>query len=286
LSAPFGPTLCALVAGMLATGCGAAGKTGPSNEPDEKEHVVEIIAHRGASWLAPENTLASVRLGYELGAEAVEVDVWQTRGGRIVAIHDRDTSRVSGKHLEVGESSFAELRALEVGAWKHERFKGERIPSLEEVLALIPDGRRLFIEVKCGAGIAPELARVLAASGKAPEQTAVISFDLEAARAVKEATPALEVSFLAKWRHRDGRKPPSIEELISTARGAGLDGLDLQAPGPYDDAFMAKVREAGLKLYVWTVDDPLLAKDLHALGVDGITTNRPAWLRKQIEGAE
>ena len=247
---------------------------------------MEIIAHRGASYLAPENTLASVRLGFELGADAVEVDVWQSSDGRVVAIHDADTERVSGRRLVVSETSFEELRAVEVGAWKHERFRGERIPSLEEVLALIPDGRRLFIEVKCGPEVVPALAGVLAASGKGSEQTPVISFDLEVVRAVKAALPALEVSFLAEWRPSEGLEPPTVEELISLARGAGLDGLDLQAPGPYDAAFIAKIRAAGLKLYVWTVDDPILGAELGSLGVDGITTNRPAWMRRQLEGLE
>ncbi len=277
---------CALAAALLALGCGAANRATETEEPASEEHTVEIIAHRGASHLAPENTLASVRLGFELGAEAVEVDVLQTRGGRIVAIHDKDTERVSGRRLVVSESSLEELRALEVGAWKEERFRGEPIPTLEEVLALIPEGRRLFIEIKCGPEIVPELGRVLAASRKAPAQTPVIAFDLEVARAVKAAMPALEVSFLAEWRPGGGIQPPTVEELISLALGAGLDGLDLQAPGPYDAAMVAKIREAGLRLYVWTVDDPLLAAELKDLGIDGITTNRPQWLRRQLEGAE
>ena len=128
----------------------------------------------------------------------------------------------------------------------------------------------------------PELARVLAASGKGPEQTPVISFDAAVVRAVKAAMPDLEVSFLAQWRPGHGRTPPTLDELLAVARDAGLDGLDLQAPGPYDAALVRRVHDKGLKLYVWTVNDPDLARELARLGIDGITTDRPEWLRREL----
>jgi len=111
--------------------------------------MIEIVGHRGASYDAPENTLPSVRLGFEQGADAVEVDVFATSDGRIVAIHDADTERVAGVKLDVAKSTLAELKQLDVGAWKGERWVGTRIPTLEEVLELVPEGRRLLIEVKC-----------------------------------------------------------------------------------------------------------------------------------------
>ena len=116
---------------------------------------IKIIAHRGASHLAPENTLASVELAWRLGADAVEVDVRLTRDGRIVAIHDPTTDRTAGIHLEVAATHSSHLRRLDVGRYKHPRFAGERIPYLEEVLQTVPPGRQLFVEIKCGPQILP-----------------------------------------------------------------------------------------------------------------------------------
>ena len=111
---------------------------------------VKIIAHRGASHLAPENTLASVNLAWELGADAVEVDVHLTGDGRIVAIHDTTTGRTGGTQLEVAQTYSRHLRRLDVGRHKNHDFAGEPIPFLGEVLDTIPPGRHLFIEIKCG----------------------------------------------------------------------------------------------------------------------------------------
>src|SRR5687768_9550612 len=94
-----------------------------------------IIAHRGASHDAPENTLAAFKLAIEQGADGFEADFYLAKDGRVVCLHDPDTKRVAGKKLLVREASFAELRALDVGIWKGPQWKGERLPTLEEVLA-------------------------------------------------------------------------------------------------------------------------------------------------------
>lgn len=246
---------------------------------------VEIIAHRGASHDAPENTLAAFRLGYAQGADAGELDIHLSRDGRVVVIHDADTAHTAGVARPVGAQSLDELRILEVGqwgAWRGSAFK-EQIPLLAEVLAVVPPGRRLFIEIKVGPEILPELVRVLRASGLPPQSLPVITFSLEVARATKRLLPAHEVSWLAAYdRDRSTGRFPDIEHLISQAKAAGLDGLDLQGKFPIDAAFVQKVRAAGLKLYTWTVDDPAVARAQAAAGVDGITTNRPGWLRAQL----
>jgi glycerophosphoryl diester phosphodiesterase len=165
-------------------------------------HAAEIIAHRGASHSAPENTLASANLAWKRNADAVEIDVWLTKDGRIVALHDKTTERTTGRKWNVAERTLAELKTLDAGTWKDKTWAGERIPALEEILATIPDGKRLFIEIKCRAEIVPELERVLKASGKPPAQTAVISFDLDTVRAFKKQMPQLAVY----WVHCNSTK--------------------------------------------------------------------------------
>ncbi len=239
--------------------------------------AVAFIAHRGASHDAPENTLAALRLGYEQGADAAECDVHLSRDGRIVLHHDADTGRSAGLHQPVAAQSFTELQSLNVaqwGQWRGSAFS-EKIPELSAALALVPAGKRLFVELKIGAEILPELERVLRASGLAPAQVALITFELVTARAAKQRLPAHEVCWIAE-------PPARLAELIAGAKAAGLDGLDLSHRYPIDAAFVQQVRAAGLKLYTWTVDDPTVARTQAAAGIDGITTNRPGWLRAQL----
>jgi len=245
----------------------------------------EIIAHRGASFDAPENTLAAFRLGYEQGADAGELDIHLSQDGRIVVHHDADTGRTAGRKQPLATQTLAELRTLGVGQWG--KWAGstfaEKIPQLAEVLALVPAGRRLFIEAKVGVEILPGLEQVIRASGLAPRQLPIITFDLETARAAKRRLPAHEVCWIVGYPAEG--PAPVVDDLIKQARAAGLDGLDLNFRFPIDAAFVQKVHAAGLKLYTWTVDDPAVARAQVAAGVDGITTNRPGWLREQLSAA-
>jgi glycerophosphoryl diester phosphodiesterase len=244
--------------------------------------AAEIIAHRGASYDAPENTLAALRLGWEQGADAGELDIHLSRDGQIVLMHDASTKRTAGVDKTVAEQTLEELRALDAGAWKAPKWAGEKVPTLAEALATIPEGKRMFVEIKCGPEVLPELARVIAASGKGARQIPIIGFNLETMRLAKALLPAHEVSWLASHKKGKDGNFPTPEELIVQAQGAGLDGLDLDFRFPIDAAFAAQVKAAGLKLYAWTVDDATAAKSLVAVGVEGITTNRPAWLREQM----
>jgi glycerophosphoryl diester phosphodiesterase len=236
----------------------------------------QVIAHRGASDLAPENTLASVELAWRLGADAVEVDVQLTRDHRIVAIHDPTTDRTAGRHWEVATTDSTCLRRLDVGRYKHPRFTGERIPYLEEVLPTIPSGRQLFIEIKCGPEILAPLAEMLAGSDKCT-QIVLISFDLDTMTAAKELFPDVP----AYWLH-DKRVFASYDpSLVRQAQAWGLNGLDVHWTG-LTRRFIRAVKAAGLKLYVWTVDNPAQARRLQTLGADGITTNCPNRLKSVV----
>ena len=243
---------------------------------------VEIIGHRGASHDAPENTLASFRLGYEQKADADELDIHLTKDGKVVVMHDFDTGRTSGVTNIIAESTLEELRALDIGKfgkWKGKSFS-EKVPLLEEVLALIPEGRRLFIEIKCGPEVLPALKTALKNAGKNPQPTVIIGFNYETMSLAKAVFPELEVNWLVS-ADKEHQFPP-IEELIRKAKSAKLDGLDLNSGFPIDKAFVEKVHGAGLKLYTWTVDDPKIARSEATAGVDGITTNRPGWIREQL----
>lgn len=244
---------------------------------------MKIIAHRGASFDAPENTVAAAMLGWSQGADAVEVDVQLTRDGQLAVIHDEDTRRVAGSAGLVGDTTLADLRALDVGRWKSAAYAGEKIPALPDVLATVPAGRKIFVELKGGPRLVEALAPALAAAPPAftIEQLVVIAFELATIRAAKAALPAAAAYWIvdcdAETRHLS---PGALADICVHA---GLDGLDLGAGWPIDADFARTVAAAGLGLYVWTVDDPARARRLADAGVDGIATNRPGWLREQLK---
>ncbi len=237
-----------------------------------------ITAHRGASADAPENTLAALRLGFAQGAEAGECDVRLTRDGHIVLLHDPGTRRTGDRGLVASAATLAELRAVDVGLWKGAAWTGERIPTLAEVVAMLPVGRRLLVEVKCGREILPELARVLRAAPRGAEAFVVMSFDFALVAEMKARCPEFE----AHWIVEAARPRPSVADMVARARGAGLDGLNLDRRFDIDRDFVRAVHAADLRLHVWTVDDAGEAERLAEAGVDSITTNRPGELRAAL----
>jgi glycerophosphoryl diester phosphodiesterase len=242
---------------------------------------VQIIAHRGASFDAPENTLAAIRLGWEQGADGVEFDVRFTRDGQIVVFHNADTKRLAGVDRLVADQTLAGLRKLDVGQWKAKQFAGERIPTLAEALALVPAGKRAFVEVKCGPEIVPELKRVLADSKLEPVRTVVISFAMDVVVAVKAQLPDVPAYWVV--RLRDSAGPTwTANALIENAKAIKADGLDLSADSIITADFVRRMTEDSLPVYVWTVNDPGVAMQMRAAGVAGIATDRPGWLRAEL----
>jgi glycerophosphoryl diester phosphodiesterase len=248
--------------------------------------AAEVVAHRGASQDAPENTLAAVKLGLEQGADAVEIDVHLSRDGKIVVLHDDDTKRTAGLDKKVADQTLDELRGLDVGRFGPWQGKGfsERIPTLDEVLALVPAGKRVFVEIKCGVEILPALEQSLRGSRLSPYQTAIISFQYAVVEAAKRRFPDRRVYWLHGYdKDKKTGEFPRIEDLVRRAKEARLDGLNLNHQFPLDGAAVRRVKDTGLTCYVWTVDDPAKARELVKAGVDGITTNRPGALRRELE---
>jgi glycerophosphoryl diester phosphodiesterase len=248
--------------------------------------AVEIIGHRGASHDAPENTLAAINLAWQRNADAVEIDVYLSKDGRIVTVHDSTTKRYGGPNRKIVDQTLAELKKIDVGTWKNKKFASERIPTLTEVLATIPKSKRLFIEIKCGPEIVPKLKQVLKTAGLPAARTTVISFSLPVVKAVKRELPELEVSWIVGLKQNKITKlwQPSLSSMIRQAKAAKLDGLDLSAKSVIDKKYVLQAKNAGLKFYVWTVNSESEARRLTEAGVDGITTDRPGWLHQKSNG--
>ena len=245
---------------------------------------MDIIAHRGASFEAPENTLAAFRLAWAQGADAVACDIYLSRDGRIVAMHDPDTGRTAGVKIPIKAQDFAALQKLDAGSWKGEQWAGETIPALADILATVPAGKRIFIEIKCGPEILPELRRILAVAPVKPEQVVLICFDAKVLAAAKAIMSAVKTCWLAGFKQDEatGEWQPGVDKLLETAKQCCADGLDLLACPAVNRNLVNAVRKAGLELYVWTVDKPATVRRMQNLGIDGVTTNRPGWLRTQL----
>ena len=127
-----------------------------------ENHVPRVVAHRGASHDAPENTLAAFNLAWQQNADAIEGDFFVTADRKIVCIHDDETSRLAGQKVFVEKSTAEQLRKLDVGKWKDPKWAGQKIPLLQEVLETIPKGKAIVIELKSKKRIVPVLSEELA----------------------------------------------------------------------------------------------------------------------------
>lgn len=243
-----------------------------------------FIAHRGASAEAPENTLPAFQLAWQQGADGIEGDFQLTRDGVIVCIHDPTTKRTAGKNLPVAETNLAELRQLDVGAWKGEPWQGTRIPTIDEVFAIVPEGRKIFIEIKCGPEILPPLKVAITESGLPPEQIVIISLDDAVIAEAKQHLPHIKALWVTDINtdKKRGTATPAVEEILAILEKIGADGVDCRSHPAIDKQFIQPLQKAHKEVHIWTVDEVPSAKKYQKLGVDSVTSNRAGWLKQQL----
>ncbi len=245
--------------------------------------AVEIIAHRGASADAPENSLAAMKLAWEHKADAIELDLWLSSDRKLIVFHDADTKRFENKPRKISSITLAEAQKLDIGAWQDPKFKGERIPTLSSILDTIPKGKRAVLEIKCGPEILPELIREIRKAARPPEQLVISSANDDVIKLSKGLFPQIQHFLLSAYHKNEAGEGPELTPLIERCKAANFDGLFLQDSWPIDAQFMAQIKSAGLKLAVWAVDDVTVAKRLRDAGVDAIVTNKPKLLRDELE---
>jgi glycerophosphoryl diester phosphodiesterase len=177
-----------------------------------------------------------------------------------------NTKRTTGQDYKVAETNSEVLRTLDAGLWKNEKFKDERIPFLEEMIATVPDGKKMVIEIKCGEEVLSALQKIVDDSGK-KKQLIFIAFDWETILATKRLFPENACYWLIAISL-------NLKHKMSKASRLGLDGVNLN-----HKIISAKkinlAKRYNLEVLSWTIDDPEEAKRLIKLGVTGITTNRP-----------
>ena len=237
-----------------------------------------IVAHRGASRDAPGNTIPAFQLAWEQGADAIEADFHLSKDGEIVCFHDADTERVAGTQLVVRQSTLAELKQLDVGATHGVAFNGTRIPTIAEVFATIPQGKKIFIEVKCGAEIIPTLLNEIDQSGLTQEQIVVISFNKQVIQQLKIKAPQYKASWLCSFNKQEtGEITPALATVLKTLKQIQADGLSSNTAVPA--SVIEAVSQQGYEWHVWTINDLNTASRMQALGVLSITTDVPGTMR-------
>ncbi|NTW97021.1 MAG: glycerophosphodiester phosphodiesterase [Oscillochloris sp.] len=232
-----------------------------------------VIAHRGASAYAPENTLAAFDLARRQGADMIELDVQPTADGALAIFHDDTTERWDGRARPVAQCTLADLQALDIG--------GERVPTLDETLAFAREsGVGLNVELKT-AGVGARCAALLRQFDMV-EQTLVSSFVPAALRELRAVAPAVRRGYLMGTRsyRPDIRAREFWPFFALKAVGAAAWHPSYELPALLPVIPLA--RRAGYAVYVWTVDDPALMRRLAAAGASGIITNRPDVAREAL----
>ncbi|PNE41811.1 MULTISPECIES: glycerophosphodiester phosphodiesterase [Streptomyces] len=260
-------------------------------------HPPVVVGHRGAAAYAPENTLASVDTASRLGIAWVENDVQRTKDGELVVLHDTSLARTTNvkkvfpdrSSWNVGDFTLREIEKLDAGSWFGAKFKGERVPTLEDYLEEVEDnGQNLLMELKnpeLYPGIERQALRELRHDGWLDQEhlkrrLIVQSFNADAIKKVHRLNPAIKTGFLGS---------PSVADLPKYA--AYCDQIN-----PPHTAVTRKYVKAvhalqgphhrRLELYTWTVDDAKAAVSTADLGVEGLISNKPDVVRKALSGTD
>jgi len=227
------------------------------------------IAHRGASLVAPENTLIAIGRAIKLRADGVEFDVRGTREGQIVLMHDDSLDRTTTGSGKVCELSLRQVRRADAGLKKGRRFAGERVPTLREALKVLKGKAIPVIEIKdtdIGGEVVSELRKL-----RMVRDAVVISFHESVLAQIGSVEPTLSTSLLVSPEAKPGARVQA-QPLVAAAKTVGANGLDLNH-NCLTPALVRAIKRRGMALWAWTVNDPRRAARLCRMGVDAITTD-------------
>lgn len=232
---------------------------------DERD-TVSNIAHRGASWDAPENSLAAIAVAIEQGADYIELDVQQTADGTLVLLHDRDLLRVAGDRRAIWDIEYDELAQLDAGSWFSVEFADQRVPTLEQAIELMRGRANLYLEIKT----APQMPNLVADTVAELQRLNFVEQTVVAALSPRVLNQALSLE-------PDLRASLLVHTAIGTMAGHPYDMLGLR-DGIVTPSQVRAARRSDYALHVWTVNN---RRDMHRfidMGVDGIITDVPALL--------
>ena len=231
----------------------------------------EIVAHRGYSAVAPENTLAAIRAAVKAGATGCEFDVYGCRDGTVVLMHDKTVDRTTDGTGLVTDLSLPQLRLLDAGSWKHSRYKGERVPTLVEALTLLKGTNcQPVIEIKM-EGISQRVIDDVRSLGMV-DQVAIIAFSDQVVREIRTLEPRIKCA----WLYGESLKGTVAEQadwLTARARSCNVEVLDLNYR-MLSPKLIAELKRRSFSIWTWTVNEAVVMQALQRWGVDSITTDR------------
>ena len=232
------------------------------NKLNFEEHTM-VIAHRGASADAPENTLAALELAINEGADWLEIDVQETRQGEVVVIHDSDLKKIGGSGLKVFEAPLSELQSVDIGSWMNPSFSDQRVPTLQQVLALCKDRIKIVIELKYYGQekqLEERVVRLVEAAGM-QDQIVVMSLSYPGVQKMKSIRPQWKVGLLS-----------SVSMGDITRLKADFFAINAKFASR---KFIKRVHRQKREVMVWTVNDPISISAMISKGADGIITDHP-----------
>lgn len=247
---------------------------------------IKIIAHRGASGHAPENTLASIDLAIKMGADMVEIDIRQTIDGVLVCLHDANLKRTTNGNGLIHTKRYKNIKKLDAGSWFHSSFKNESIPSLNEVLKLCKNRCKLLIEVKGDQITQNKLVRNLVyriQKHQAHSWVIVQSFNPIIIKEVKKQDRNIETNQLIYFQYNKlpifSARLPSIGFSFKRKMHSGVN-TDFKKLTP---KLIHNIKKQGKQAFCWTVNEEHEMKQMIDLGVDGIITNYPDRLKLVLD---
>jgi glycerophosphoryl diester phosphodiesterase len=248
------------------------------SRPEAARARVQVLAHRGASAYAPENTMAAFRLAIDQGADWLELDVQQTKDGHLVVFHDLRMERTTNGTGALRDLTLEQVRQLDAGRWYGPSFEGERVPTFEEVLALARERNvRIFPEVKdprLYPGIEERIAAAIGAYGY-EDQTIVQSFDMASLEHLRQLNPRLKLAALYTAATQLRVDPPA---------GVSVVGPPWEAVTA-DPSLVRNAHASGRQVVVWSVEGASAVRPLLDARVDGIITSRPDVVRAMLDGS-
>lgn len=262
-----------------------------------------LIGHRGDQELGLQNTLSAFRGAWHNNIRGVELDVRQTKDGKLICFHDADFSKLAGDKRKVSNLTYDEIKKIDISRFKHPMFKDEHPPLLEEVFAEMPKGSSLHIEIK-GNSVSKDfpyqLRDLMKKYSVAKEQISVVSFEEEVLRNLNSKTPGIHNMWVVGLRCcRDlgmgkGDDITKVEDkLIAKLKDIGCTGVSFAAGDTrikFDKRFTDKLKKSGLKYSFWLINDLWQLRKLAELGAETVLTDRPvsmqyAWEKRFGKGS-
>ncbi len=246
----------------------------PDTQPLSEKPVqsCEIVAHRGFSNLAPENTIVSGREAVRIGASGSECDLYATKDGHLVLMHDRMVNRTTDGEGKIVELTYDQVKKLDAGSWKDPKFAGEPVPTLEAYLAAMKDsGCVPVLEIKM-TGISEKIIDAVRKADMV-DQVAVLAFNTNVVREIRQLEPRIPCAWLAH-KKLEGTAAQQADWIAEEAKKYDTDLVNLYYP-MVSASIIEELHQRGIGVWVWTVNDPQIMETLMRWGIDSITTDRP-----------